>query len=132
MKSIIMSIHHVYAELIYQGKKTVELRKTSPFKGSKDPTRIFLYDTSCKMVTGTMYVDGADEIGEITPELCRKSFLFHEEILKYKAKGKGKLYAWNITKADRNTNFLPLSLFNVKRAPQSYQFYKEQTIKTDI
>jgi predicted transcriptional regulator len=60
--NIILSIHPKWAKLIYEGKKTVEWRKTTPKKADSQSV-IFLYETApvCK-VTGWVRFNGANAV----------------------------------------------------------------------
>ncbi len=51
-----MSIHHKYAQLIYSGEKTVELRKTTPTALDDEKLMVYLYETDLKSITGIIYV----------------------------------------------------------------------------
>lgn len=117
----VMSLHHKWAEKIFSGEKTIEIRKNKPRKG-----RCFLvYDTKKKFICGQVDFGAFIEIKEITENICRRSCLSKEEILKYK--GNRKIYAWIVEIAvfyawDWHT----LEEIGVKRAPQSWQYIKEK------
>ena len=118
---ILMSIHGKWADLIYQGKKTVELRKTAPQKSGKIDATVYVYNTDCKSVDGRFFVSEVVEIDEITEELSAKSCVPMQYIAKYK--GDGKLFAWVIAEADEfEPNWLQLEDLGAKRAPQSWQY----------
>ena len=139
MKEILMSIHHEWADLIFSHKKTVELRKTIPkFKDcsgmpyhytellfENGALEVYLYDTDQKSVTGRIYIDKITEIAEISDKIISQSCVNRDEIEKYKAQGKGKLYAWHIVEADYfGKDWLHLKDLGAKRAPQSWQFVR--------
>lgn len=125
MTEILMSIHHKYAELIYSGEKTVELRKTAPKALDGDGLKVYLYDTKLKSITGVVFVKEIHEITEIGLKLVENSCLKLEEITTYKAKGKGKLYAWEICGVDEyGPDWLLPEDLRSKRAPQSWQFVR--------
>ena len=125
MKEILMSIHHKWAELIYSGEKTLELRKTAPKGFEKGELKVYLYETDLKSVTGVIYVNFCHKITEITPKIVENSCVSLDEIEKYKAHGKGKLYAWHIVEADYfGKDWLHLKDLGAKRAPQSWQFVR--------
>lgn len=130
MKSILMSIHHKWAEMIFDRSKTIELRKSSPKFDFKEPARVFLYDTTNGAVVGTMYVDKIVRIDVLTAYIVEQSKVPPGDAIVYKMQGNGKLYAWHISKAERFVNTLSLSLFHVKRAPQSWQYVEQYTIDT--
>lgn len=139
MKEILMSIHHKWADLIFSHKKTVELRKNIPVIRNSvnnpihcrellfdsEALEVYLYDTDQKSVTGRIYIDRITEITEISDEIVSQSCVNRDEIEKYKAQGKGKLYAWHIVEADYfGKNWLHLKDLGAKRAPQSWQFVR--------
>lgn len=139
MKEILMSIHHEWANLIFSQKKTVELRKNIPVirNSVNNPIHcrellfdsgalvVYIYDTDQKSVTGRIYIDRITEITEISDEIVSQSCVNRDEIEKYKAQGKGKLYAWHIVEADYfGKDWLHLKDLGAKRAPQSWQFVR--------
>lgn len=125
MTEILMSIHHRYAELIYSGEKTVELRKTAPKALDGDGLKVYLYDTKLKSITGVVYVKFIHEITEIGPKLLDNSCLNLEEIEVYRAKGKGKLYAWEICGVDEyGPDWLLPEDLRAQRAPQAWQYVR--------
>lgn len=125
MKEILMSIHHKWAELIYSGEKTLELRKTAPKGFEKGELKVYLYETDLKSVTGVIYVNFCHKITEITPKIVENSCVSLDEIEKYKAKGRGKLYGWEICDVDEyGPDWLYPEDLHIKRAPQSWQFVR--------
>ncbi len=139
MKEILMSIHNEWANLIFSHKKTVELRKNIPVirNSVNNPIHcrellfdsealvVYIYDTDQKSVTGRIYIDRITEITEISDEIVSQSCVNRDEIEKYKAQGKGKLYAWHIVEADYfGKDWLHLKDLGAKRAPQSWQFVR--------
>lgn len=126
MTKILMSIHHKYAQLIYSGEKTVELRKTTPTALDDEKLMVYLYETDLKSITGIIYVDFCREITEITPKIIENSCLSRKEIEAYKARGRGKLYGWEIRGIDEyGPDWLLPEDLHVKKAPQSWQYIKE-------
>ena len=125
MNDILMSIHSKWAKLIYSGEKTVELRKNAPKGILDEDAKIFLYETDLKCITGVIFVKWCHEITEISPKLVENSCVPFEEIEAYKAKGNGKLYAWEITGVDEyGPDWLQLEDIHAKRAPQSWQYVR--------
>lgn len=122
MAEILMSIHGKYADMIFSGEKTVELRKTAPVS-TNDEITVYLYNTDTKGVSGRMTVAEVRELTEITESLADSAGLSVEEILEYK--GEGRLYGWFIECADYfDEDWLRLGDFGVKRAPQSWQYIR--------
>lgn len=121
---IIVSIKHEYCEYIYNGIKTLELRKTHP----KDENFLaYIYDTSLKHITGLMDISGFQEITEINDTLCKNACVSPDFARRYKEKGKGKLYAWNIESSSfYDEDWLTLEDLKAKRAPQSWMYLPDQ------
>lgn len=117
-----MSIHGKYADLIFSGEKTVELRKTAPVSFGNGETTVFLYNTDTKSVTGKMTISNIRELTEITDNLAEYACLSVEEIQEYK--GEGRLYGWFIEEAEIFDESLRLKDFDAKRAPQSWQYIR--------
>lgn len=118
-----MSIHHKWAERIYSGEKTIELRKTAPKSGDHTDFLVYIYDTEEKSVTGHMLVNKTYEVDEITEDIVKKSCVPREEIEKYK--GQGKLVAWIIRDVtEYGSDRLEVQDLKAKRAPQSYQYIR--------
>ena len=125
MKEILMSIHHKWAQLIYSGEKTLELRKTAPKGFEKGEIKVYLYETDLKSITGVISVNFCHEITEIMPKIVENSCLSLEESEQYKAKGRGKLYGWEICGVDEyGPDWLYPEDLHIKRAPQSWQFVR--------
>jgi len=106
MTDIILSIHPKWAEKIYSGEKTVEVRKTEPNRerprSAGDPL-IYLYETApIKKVTGLVFltwVDKADKELFGNPEKyfatnLKNACLTVEAFVKY-SNGKN-LYFWDL------------------------------------
>lgn len=122
MAEILMSIHGKWADLIFSGEKTVELRKTAPVSFGNGETTVFLYNTDTKSVTGKMTVSDIRELTEITDNLAEYACLSVEKIQEYK--GDGTLYGWFIEEAEIFDESLRLKDFDAKRAPQSWQYIR--------
>ena len=131
MKDIILSIHPKWAEKIYSGEKTVEVRKTQPDwekPESVDDLAIYLYETSpVKKVTGLVFLTWVHETDKELLENPEKYFwgkikkacLIAEELIKY-SNGKN-LYFWNLK--DPYKFDTPR---NIKGSvPQSWRYLKE-------
>ncbi len=116
-----MSIHGKYADMIFSGEKTVELRKTAPVS-TNDEITVYLYNTDTKGVPGRMTVAEVRELTEITDNLAEYACLSVEEIQEYK--GGGTLYGWFIEEAEIFDESLRLKDFDAKRAPQSWQYIR--------
>jgi predicted transcriptional regulator len=116
MKSVLISIHPKWCELIASGKKTVEVRKTRP--KIEKPFKCYIYETQGK--TETPWIDEEGHLifkgrGQVIGEfVCdsmtslkadnmiqayynntRETCLTDEEIKQYA--NNGKLYYWHIS-----------------------------------
>jgi predicted transcriptional regulator len=107
MTDIILSIHPKWAKKIYNGEKTVEVRKTEPDWFSSSPglrTLIYLYETTpIKKITGLVFLHWSSREDKAVIENCwkypnnrivRESCLTREELVKY-SNGKD-LYLWEL------------------------------------
>lgn len=124
--NIILSIHPKWAKLIYEGKKTVEWRKTVPHKLKAALREVFLYETSpvCK-VTGyfdlliPIEIDAVNIRKELDEEYVERGCVPVDDLVKYQGK-KNIVYAWyfkHVVKFDQQKT---LADFGLKRPPQSW------------
>lgn len=129
MTDIILGIHPEWAEKIYSGEKTIEIRKTRPYHWCSFPSKvIYLYETSpVKKVTGLVFltwVHEADKELLENPEKyfwgkMKKACLTAEELIKY-SNGKN-LYFWDLKDPYKFD-----TLKDIKGSiPQSWRYLKE-------
>ncbi len=128
--NIILSIKPKWAKLIYEGKKTIEWRKTEPVKLDAMST-IFIYETApvCR-VTGTVRYNGADAYDfneQFLPTKVLSVFgcVSINDLVKYQ----GKLpciYGWMIWNPQKFYIPLKLEEFGLKRPPQSWQYIEDE------
>ena len=90
MKAVLLSIQPKYCELIASGKKTIEVRKTSPKIDT--PFKCYIYCTIGNGVKGDYLVPSGIQCGKVIGEfVCNKIDGGYEY-------GKGSpLYGWHIT-----------------------------------
>ena len=132
MTEIMQSIHKIMASQIFDGTKTLELRKSKP-GAVVYPIKVYLYES--KNMGGSGMV-----VGEYTLKNEPSSYLFDhrdrlmnilsqnscvdpESILKYQ-QGKGTIYAWRPSNATKYENPIQLSEFGMERPPQSWCYLK--------
>lgn len=148
MKKILLSVHPKYCELIFNGKKTIEVRRNHP--KLETPFEVLVYETKgqfIKSVKGacTTYGYGrgkvigsfiCDRIDEIEPDLeyysdgydidddrLAETCLTREQLREY---GKGvTLYGWHITKPKLFDKPRELSEFGITRAPMSWCYVEQ-------
>lgn len=135
---VMLSIHHKYAELIFSGQKTLEIRKTAPW--CKGNYIIYMYETKqddgagavvgffkCRMRIKTNAF-GSGLCGNSTEENATRALIEERacltvnELIKY-ADGKD-IYGLDISIPIRFPHSRPLSDFVLTRAPQSWQYLK--------
>lgn len=136
-KAVILSIHPKWAKLIYEGKKTIEWRKSVP-KKCEDYSKIFLYETApvCT-VTGFVELTGFDAVspkmnridlgGKRSDKENEDAFDFivnfgcvsKENLKKYQGKA-DYIYAWYINFPQKFLTPKTLADFKLKRPPQSW------------
>lgn len=127
--NVILSIHPEWAKLIYEGKKTLELRKNIPMN---TVNIVYLYETApiCK-VTGFFRYFAYTRIKKTHLELHKdiitdKSCVPLEEIKKYFGKSE-EIFGWICnagSKANQFVNPVELYDFKIKRPPQSWRYTK--------
>ena len=130
---IIMSIRKEHAENILSGKKVYEFRKNKPKKENM-PYLVLLYETqngggagaivgACKMSSTINF--RTCELETPVMGIWRKTLAdggcITPEYLKEYAKGKD-VVAWCVSNPIRFKEPLPLSRFNLTRAPQSWRY----------
>lgn len=135
---IMLSIHHKYAELIFSGAKTLEIRKTAPSGGSY-PYIIYMYETKrdggagavvgffkCGAVTKTnafkMSFADTEGIRAYREEIAERACLTVEQLVDY-ANG-GNIRGLVVGTPIRFPRPRPLSDFGLSRVPQSWQYLK--------
>ncbi|MBR2800332.1 MAG: hypothetical protein IKE04_05595 [Oscillospiraceae bacterium] len=114
MKQIMVSIHPKWAQLIFNGVKTMEIRKTLPHNG--EPFLAYVYVTKKNPlwirfgkknqimsghVVGYFICDGFDRFfwrdqSELVKEIQAKSRVSRDEMAKYAGNAE-TLFAWHIT-----------------------------------
>ncbi len=123
--NIILSIHPKWANLIYEGKKTIEWRKSYP-KEFTNETKVVLYETApvCK-VTGFFTLDcvlfkaSAFKEGGILESQIERGCVDIDALKKYQGKS-NFLYGLEIFMPRKFTTPKDLSEFGIKRPPQSW------------
>lgn len=121
--TVLISIHKKWADMIFSGEKTIEIRKSIPRK-IDCPFTVYLYETKS---TGK-----GEIIGEFTCNCIVSSHIYEEftedskltldELRKY---GNSKeIYGWHITNSKKYKKPIPLS--KNEKAPQSWRYYTQQ------
>jgi predicted transcriptional regulator len=151
MMEILMSIEHRWAEKIYSGEKTLEVRKSAPphaFEECGVPqkhsinyycmvNRVWLYETKNSgggKITGYfdcirfipifLFEQGGRKLAERIPQACMTPADWDDYAAS--AKKKGYLIGWGICNAVRLAEPLELDAFHVKGAPQSWMYVADR------
>lgn len=124
MASIILSIHKQYCDLLFEGKKKIEFRKTLP---SRPISSIIVYEAKgCGKIIGELSVsetiEGSPE--EVWLQTKDIAGIDKDSFLSYYA-GKRKAVAYVIDSYNRYEKYRPLSDFGVSKPPQNYIWAKE-------
>jgi len=134
--AVLLPIHQLYANLIYQGTKTAELRKTVPrfnpddLNPAKYPIRVYMYESKTGggpgMITG--FFDCPAFLGimlqsenEHIPQGFVDAAQVSEEYIRKYANG-GWVYGWQIMNPTRLPEPVPLSALGYAYPPQSWRY----------
>lgn len=152
-KSVLISIQPQWCELIADGKKTMEVRKTKP--KLQTPFKVYIYCTKEKNIHETLWTCGVvgkfsdkangciigkfvcDTIecvgipypaysGELDRQYIEKSCINYGTLHKYC--GHSNLYFWHISNLQIYDEPIPLADFKggLKRPPQSWCYINEE------
>lgn len=141
--NVLLSIKPKWAKLIYEGKKTVEWRKSKPRDLMPEST-VFLYETApVKKITGYMRVHsfGRFCVEDIMADEDRYGLGWvesgcvpTEDLLMYEGRS-SSLVAWGVGMARRLGKSLDVQEIGLKRPPQSWcytQYMMEPRLSTPI
>ena len=150
MKYILVSVKKKYVDLIFSGKKLLEMRLTAPNEDL--PIKVFIYETFGRYNNITKQYEGSGKVvGEfilnnikefdvnpleknkylITQQDLDIICLTYEELCEYG--GGRKLYGWKVNnELCKYRTPINLSEFNLKRPPQSWQYLSKNSIKNII
>ena len=130
-RAILIPIHPNWANLIYKGEKTVEVRRR--FNPTVEGMTVLFYETRpVGMVTGRAVIARVESatVGDLLDEAMEThTRIPRPDLLKY-ANGVTQLTAIHLTDAKRFDRPLPLSDLGVGLAPQNYRYIEwEGTIE---
>jgi predicted transcriptional regulator len=139
MRTLVLSIHHGFAERIYSGEKTAELRSVLPASPALRPgDRIALYETKpVSMVTGELAVGEAGiralrewEIPKIAKKACVPAAYVREHlrirVYPSQLRCAKEIGVIRIERPRRFEKARPLSDYGLARAPQSWAWAKRE------
>lgn len=136
MKTVVLAVHPDWCKKIFEGIKTVDVRKNQP--SIPTPFRCYVYETkgTARKANGgrgkiigefvcssiDIYGYNSDGYGlEEEEKLCKLSCVTSKHLYNY-LKG-GRCYGWNITKTKIYNVPKDISEFNISNAPQSWCYY---------
>ena len=121
-RAIILAIHPQYAASIYAGRKTAELRRSSP---SAKVRMAFIYETApVSAITGVMLID---QVRRASPsrtwrEFSRRLCISEQDFLEY-LRGCKAATIYEVSNAVRFPSGVPLvKTTRLRRPPQSYSY----------
>lgn len=122
-RAILLPIHPNWANLIYEGRKTVEVRRR--FNPTAEGMTVLFYETRpVGMVTGRAVIARVEPatVGDLLDEAMEThTRIPRPDLLKY-ANGTTRLAAIHLIDARRFTRPFPLSDLGVGLAPQNYRY----------
>lgn len=123
--NIFLSIKPKWARLIYEGKKTIEWRKSFPKAPKID--KVFLYETApVKQITGffTLVENGCLLVQCVCAQpwdIIERGCVPMTDLIKYR-KNVDYIFGWMIDKAEKFTKHQNIDDFGLKRPPQSWRY----------
>lgn len=132
--NIIITLPHRLANLIYEGKKAIEVRKTYPYDFDIFNDVVYVCEKGTGLVTGMFTIEAVNV--SINPD---KVWNEHHEAIcidkqwwdKYTKSAK-KLYLWHIKYTEQFYTKYPLQkYFGIKKAPQSYVYTETEWFLND-
>jgi len=138
---VILSIHPKWAKLIYEGKKTIEWRKSQPLYSKfefHEIDKVYLYETGpIYRVTGIIVkpsfrvvdVNKWFEHDKECLDFLKRGCVPVEDLLKYQG-DKAYIYAWLFSENRKFDTPRTLEYFNLKRPPQSWCYTEINDMET--
>ena len=130
--NVILSIHPKWAKLIYEGKKTIEWRKSFP--KNENLNTVFIYETApVKKITGYFLFNNnillQSKCYLVSSVLSQSELIINmgcvpiTDLIKYKGNS-DIIYGWLIGEFEKFKDPLELSHYGLKRPPQSWCYTK--------
>lgn len=122
MTAMLLSIHSKWANLIYDGSKTIEVRRRFPMV--EDMTVLFYETKPVGMVTGRAVIQQVEPVNVsdlLDESMTERTRIPSPDLLKY-ADNSTRLMAVHVVKAQRFNRPLPLSELGIGLAPQNYRY----------
>lgn len=134
--TIILSLHDRWWGKVLAGEKPLEIRKTRP--AGQGPFRVLVYVDGTGEIKGEFVCKNFLKIRTI-PEVQRwagvqkidvqaGSCLTGQQLKEYVGENGKPLWGWYVSQAKEYYTPHPLSLYGLKRPPQSWQFYRGEDV----
>lgn len=131
MINILISIKKPYSDLILEGKKSIELRKTRPRLKNGDRVTLWIYESGtygakvivgkCQMVS---YVTVTNEYTKVALDKIIKDACITEDYMRAYL----PFYKWGVKHPQRMCG-VDLHRIGIKRAPQSWQYITDEQVE---
>lgn len=134
MTYILMSIRAPFAALIFQRKKTLEIRKSAPKAIREGPLCVLLYESKRDggrgKIVGWFTCRSIRRLwGESEREICEKACLESWQLRRYASESRrdvAQLYAWQVKDATELAEPVPLAKAAAPCPPQSWRTLEPQ------
>ena len=138
--TIILSLHDRWWQKVLAGEKPLEIRKTRP--AGKGSFRVLVYVTGTGAIQGEFACNDFFKIRTI-PEpqewagkkgisdrvnVQKGSCLTKQQLKEYAGDSGKPLWGWSVSGAKEFHTPHPLSLYGLKRPPQSWQYYRGEDV----
>lgn len=128
--TIILSLHDRWWGKVLAGEKPLEIRKTRP--AGKGPYRVLVYVTGTGEIKGEFVCKDFLKIPTIPEikdrEVQKGSCLTGQQLKEYAGESGKPLWGWYVSQAKEYYTPHPLSLYGLKRPPQSWQYYRGEDV----
>lgn len=123
--NIVITLPKKLAQLIYEGKKRIEVRKNFPKNFDPHNDVVFICEKGTGMVTGMFTIDakGVSNSPRMIWERHATEIAIDEEWLFKYAENSKELYLWHIHNVWQFVeNYSLKEIFHLDKAPQSYAY----------
>lgn len=134
--TIILSLHDRWWKKMLAGEKPLEIRKTRP--AGKGNFRVLVYVTGTGAIQGEFTCNRFFKIRTIPEvqdwagvqkvDVQKESCLTKQQLKEYAGESGKPLWGWSVSGEKEFYTPHPLSLYGLKRPPQSWQYYRGEEV----
>lgn len=139
--TIILSLHERWWKKMLAGEKLLEIRKTRP--AGQGPFWVFVYVTGTGTIQGEFNCNHFFKIRTMPEPQERAgtgpginvqagSCLTKQQLKEYAGDSGKPLWGWSVSRVQEYETPRPLSLYGLKRPPQSWQYYRGKDVLDDL